>query len=1195
MVHLHVHSEYSLLEASCRVKDLAKKAASFGMPACALTDLGNMYGAIEFYFACKDKNIKPILGLEAFLAPGNDRKARSGDRAEARHELHRLVLLAMSPRGYQNLCQISTAGFMEGFYYKPRIDDEVLRKFGDDLIVLSGGKKGDVAQIFLHEGAEAALARVRFYQELYGDRFYLEINRTGLPEWNELIDFFKEAAKITGVPLVAANDVHYLEREDQIAQEVLLCIGNNQTLQDAGRDRLGNDQFYFKAPDQMRELFRDLPAACDATLQIAERCNIQFKLKDGGGKPIYHLPSFPTKEGQSLQQAIEESAFAGLKTRLAEAQHRGEKISGEEEAHYEERLRFELGVIDRMGFNGYFLIVADFINWAKSKDIPVGPGRGSGAGSLVAYCLRITDLNPMPYKLLFERFLNPERISMPDFDIDFCQDRRAEVILYVTEKYGTQSVSQIITYGKLQCRAAIKDVGRVLGMSFGDVDAVSKLVPDKLNITIGEALELEPRLQQLMDANPQVASLIDLARRVEGLVRHAGIHAAGVIIADGELVRHAPLCRGANGETVVQYDMKHAEKIGLIKFDFLGLKTLTHVQHALRLIEQNRGKRITTAEISLNDAGIYELMSKGDTAGIFQFESEGITDAIRKIKPNSFFDITAINALYRPGPMAMIPDYAKRKNGEAQVDYLFDELKETLEETYGIIVYQEQVMGIASRIAGYSLGEADMLRRAMGKKIKEEMDKHRERFLRGAEERRFDRKKSEDLFELMYKFADYGFNKSHAAAYCVVAAYTAYLKHYYPAEFYAALLSTELSDTDKVVKYVKDAQRHGLQVLPPNVRHSEFLFTVKGNDIYFGLGAIKGLGESAIRAILEGREAASGKNFSTLEDFFTAVDIRRVNKKTIECLIKAGALDGFGVHRAQLMNGYSKYVDRAEVVRRDRETGQGSLFDWEGGASEEITLEEMKPWPRSVALNSEKEVLGFFLSDHPLKGFEKLISLWVTGSLDEMPRVFAEFQKQGVTDTPKYDFRNRDQNKKRVIVAGILTEFRELITRKGTRMAFARLEDLTGSCELVIFPDAYTKFEATLKLEKPFLVGGFLEVENQQAKVILDTLLLLEDSLKKVRRMVFRVDELQEDEIEILSRLLFEFAGETPVDFLFHLPELDRTVRIGAEKIQGVRVSPEFFEEVQSEMGRTSFIEMQTCVGGSAQVGASGTSATGVS
>ncbi|MBX2995963.1 MAG: DNA polymerase III subunit alpha [Bdellovibrionaceae bacterium] len=1175
-VHLHTHSEYSLLEASSRLKALAKKASEYQMPALALTDNGNMFGAIEFYFACMDKNVKPIIGLDAYMAP-NGRLQKGTDRNEVQRPPTRLVLLAQNLEGYKNLCKISSIGYQEGFYYKPRIDYEVLEKLSGDIICLSGGLRGEIPFAFLNDGPEVALEKVRRLKEIFGDRFYLEMNRTGVPQWNDVNPFLMEASKIAGVPLVAANDVHYLERDDQMIQEVLVCIGTNKTLQDETRYRLGSDQFYLKKPEQMRELFKDLPEACDRTLEIADRCNVKFKLKDDKGKPIYHLPSFPTRHAATVKEEMEIEAQKGLEERFQEAEARGEPVTPEQRDEYQKRLTFELGVIDRMGFNGYFLIVADFINWAKEHGIPVGPGRGSGAGSLVAYSLKITDLDPMPYKLLFERFLNPERISMPDFDIDFCQDRRQEVIQYVTEKYSQDSVSQIITYGKLQAKAAIKDVGRVLGMTYAEVDQVSKLIPDKPGTTLEGALEAEPRMNELMEMSPQVNTLVGLARRVEGLVRHAGIHAAGVIIADGSLVSHAPLYKGADGENVVQYDMKHAEKIGLIKFDFLGLKTLTHINHALHLIEKNRGKKITTKEISLSDPGIYEIMSRGDTAGIFQFEGEGITDAIRKIRPTTFFDITAINALYRPGPMAMIPDFAKRKHGEEPVTFLFDDLKDVLDETYGIIVYQEQVMGIASKIAGYSLGEADMLRRAMGKKIKEEMDQHRLRFMKGATEKGYDPKKSDELFDLMYKFADYGFNKSHAAAYCVVAAHTAYLKNYYPAEFFAALLSTELSDTDKVVKYVKDAQRRGLLVKPPHVNDSEFLFTVKGEDIYFGLGAIKGVGELAIKAIVDAREANGGKKFETLEEFFERVDLKRLNKKVIECLIKAGALDGFGAHRAQIMAGYQKFLDRAEESRKEREVGQVSLFDLGEGTEKKVVLEQVKPWSRSANLSFEKEVLGFYLSDHPLKGFENIASIWTTGNISDMPRLLEEHKAKLALDTnkQKYDFRNRDGNKRRVVVSGIVAESRELITKKGTRMAFAKLEDLTGALELVIFPDSYAKVEGLLKEEKPLLIGGFLEGEDGGAKIIVDSVALLEEALRKTRKMILRLDKLEESQYEALYSILTENKGNVPVELIVSVPELGQEVLLETEGLSGVQVGNELLESMHSQFGHTNFIEMR--------------------
>ncbi len=1172
-VHLHVHSEYSLLEAACRLKGIAKKAADDQMPAVALTDNGNMFGAIEFYFACKDKNVKPILGLDAYIAPGS-RFEKNQNIENGKVGPKRLVFLAQSFKGYQNLCSLSTAGYQEGFYWKPRIDYEVIEKFNEDLIVLTGGLRGEIADSFLKEGPDQALEKIRKLKNIFGDRLYLEMNKTGVAEWKQINPFLIEASKITGAQLVATNDVHYLTQDDQIAQEVLVCIGTNRTLQDESRYRLGSSEFYFKSTKEMESLFKDIPEAIQNTIEIADRCNVQFKLKDDKGKAIYHLPTFPTEVGATLKEEIAHHAKAGLLERFEEAAARDEAIPEEKKPEYFSRLDYELSIIDRMGFNGYFLIVQDFINWAKKNDIPVGPGRGSGAGSLVAYSLKITDLDPIPHFLLFERFLNPERISMPDFDIDFCQDRRQEVIQYVTDKYGQASVSQIITYGKLQTRAALKDVGRVLGMLFADVDVVSKLIPDKLGISLKDSIEQEPRIREMMEMNPQIATLMDLALKVEGLVRHAGIHAAGVIIADGQLIKHAPLYRGADGENVVQYDMKHAEKIGLIKFDFLGLKTLTHINHSLKLIERNRGIKIQSKDIRINDPGIYQLMSKGDTAGVFQFEGDGITDATKKIKPSGFGDITAITSLYRPGPMANIPEFAKRKNGESPVEYLLEDTKEILSETYGIMVYQEQVMGIASKIAGYSLGEADMLRRAMGKKIKEEMDQHRSRFLKGAEERGHDRKKSEELFDLMYKFADYGFNKSHAAAYSVVTAQTAWIKNYYPAEFFAALLSTEIGDTDKVVKYVKDAQKRGLKVLPPHINVSDYMFNVKGDDIYFGLGAIKGVGQAAVDAILEARANQETGQFKTVEDFFSSVDLRRVNKKVIECMIKAGAFDGLGFHRSQLLQHYHIFLDFAQGVHKDKELGQFSLFDLGEKEETKIEIPATEPWNRNASLAYEKEVLGFYLSDHPLKGYEKIARVWTSGNVSDLPQLAGEPASPQSSPNPNPHERRRDQ-KKRVILMGLITEMREVITKKGTRMAFAKIEDLTGSSEMIVFPDTFAKYESLLKSDQALLMGGTLENDEGQIKIMADTFSTIQDLLKKIKKVILRLDMIDVSKYEGLNNLLAQHPGSTDVEFEIKMED-DKKVKLDLETPVQIAMSHDFIEQAHSQFGGTDFIELRS-------------------
>jgi DNA polymerase-3 subunit alpha len=1137
------------------------------MPAVALTDSGNLFGAAEFYFTAKDHDLKPLIGLDAYIAP-KGRTVKGEDRDAAQMPNRRIVLLAQNHKGYQNLCKLSSIGYQEGFYYKPRLDWDVIKEYSENLIALTGGSMGEPAYAFTRFGADAALQKIREMKEVFGDRLYLELNRTGTPEWNEVVPFLVEASTITGVPLVAANNVHYLDQADQIGQEVLICIGSNKTLHDESRYRLGSDQFYFKSPGEMKTLFKDLPEAFSRTLEVAERCDVKFKIKDDAGKAIYHLPYFTSDDGQTPSDLILKMTEEGLKERFLEAEKIGTPVPEEKKPDYYTRMAYELGVIEKMGFTSYFLIVQDFINWAKNKGIPVGPGRGSGAGSLVAYCLRITDLDPVPYSLLFERFLNPERISMPDFDIDFCQDRRQEVIQYVTRRYGDENVSQIITYGKLQTRAAIKDVGRVLGMTFAEVDVITKLIPEKLGITIDEAIADEPRLREQMDQNPQIANLIDLAKKIEGLVRNAGIHAAGVVIGDAPLVTYAPMYRGAADERVVQFDMKWAEKIGLIKFDFLGLKTLTHIKNCLDLIIENRSKTITSREIPIHDPGIYELMSKGDLLGVFQFEGDGITGAVKSIKPKCFEDITAINALYRPGPMDMIPDYTRKMHGEEEVEYLFPELESILKETYGIIVYQEQVMAIASRIASYTLGEADMLRRAMGKKIASEMAQQKERFMNGAAKNGFDGKKADELFELMAKFANYGFNKSHAAAYCVVSAQTAWLKRYYPVEFYAALLSTEMSNTDNIVRYVKNAQMRGIEVRPPHVNHSEFKFTVKGDTIFFSLGAIKGVGEGAVEAIVEARNKAGGK-FNSLEQFFESVDIKKINKKVVECLIKAGAFEGFGYHQAQLMDGYERFFKRAEGARRDREVGQGSLFsmlaiDEAGENSEKVVLEKRRQWPRALKLQNEKEVLGFYLSDHPLTGLDKLFRIWVTREI------------AGLGQEPP---------DKRVVVAGLVTSFREIISKKGARMAFASLEDLTGQIELIVFPEAYLKGELALKGDQPLLVGGQLKKENESLKILVDRVAPLEEVLGKSKAITFKIDSTMTDKLPELQILMARFPGSTGVELQMEIDVdlseeqgsnfIKKMVTMEVEEPKGIQVTNAFFEDLHGLFGQTDFVEIR--------------------
>ncbi|MCZ0932371.1 MAG: DNA polymerase III subunit alpha, partial [Oligoflexia bacterium] len=766
-VHLHVHSHYSLLQASSTIPALIDKCVEFKMPSVALTDYGNMFGALEFYFTAIEKNINPILACEMYYVEDKSKKEKIAGHSfrDPSKSYKTIVLLAKNLEGYKNLCRINTEANQKGFYFLPRADYALLEKYKEGLIAFTGGMRGQTPYLFHNKGKDQAVKEIETLQKIFGTQLYLQLKTKGAADGSAYNDFLADVAKSKSLPLVMGGDAHYIEKQDSVTQDVLYCIGANRTLYDKERARLGPPEFYFKSAKEMREMFSSdfYQTACDNTVEIANQCRVRFKIRDEKNRLIYHLPQ--TAKGR---ESLEKLAYKGLENRFKEARLRGEDVSLQKEKEYKERIKYELEIISGMGFNGYFYIVYDFIHWARKNNIPVGPGRGSGASSLVSFCLGITDLDPMPLNLIFERFLNPERISMPDFDIDFCQENRFRVIEYITQKYGSDCSSHVVTYGRLNVRAAIRDVGRVLGLGYSEVDQIAKLIPDILGITLKEALKKEPRLKEMADEDPKVAELIHLTSLLEGLIRHVGIHAAGIIIADNPILNYAPLYRGADGENVIQYDLKYAEKIGLVKFDFLGLKTLTQIAETFRLIKETRGKDITAQQISLKDSGIYEIMCRGDTVGIFQFEGAGITDLLIKSQPTCFEDIIAINALYRPGPMNMIPDYLNRKKARVPVKYIFSELESILKETYGIIVYQEQVQQIAVEIAGYSYGEADVLRRAMGKKIRSVMAKQKNRFLEGAKKKSYNLKKAEELFDLMAEFAKYGFNKSHAAAYCVL-------------------------------------------------------------------------------------------------------------------------------------------------------------------------------------------------------------------------------------------------------------------------------------------------------------------------------------------------------------------------------------------------------------------------------------------
>ncbi|MBP1729216.1 MAG: dnaE [Deltaproteobacteria bacterium] len=950
-VHLHLHSQYSLLDGAIRLEDLVKKVGEFNMPAVAVTDHGCMFGAIEFYTKCKDAGIKPIIGAELYIAPGA-RGQKDGGGADGVSNFH-LLLLCMNLQGYKNLSYLTSAGFKEGFYYKPRIDKEILAKHSEGLIAMSACLKGEVAWLCGRNRMEEAAAAARWYADIFPDRYYLEIQENTLPEQDVVNKKLVQLSEELNLPLVATNDCHYLNKEDAKAHEVLLCIQTGKTMNDPHRMQFSASEFYVKSPEEMAAAFHYAPRAVANTLAIAERCDLDLVF----GK--YHFPQIDHPEGMTLDGMLEDEAVKGLEARFAAIRKKKPGFSAADEELYRDRLRLELDCIKQMGFPGYFLIVADFINWAKDQGIPVGPGRGSAAGSLVAYAVRITDIDPIPYNLLFERFLNPERISMPDIDVDFCTDRRDEVIQYVTEKYGRDKVCQIITFGTMAARGVIRDVGRALDMSYGDVDRIAKLIPEVLGITLKKALEQEPKLKELIAADQKVKDLIEIALRLEGLARHASTHAAGVVVAPDMLEEFCPVYKDQKtGLINTQYSMKYVEKIGLVKFDFLGLKNLTVIDNAVKLIRAGKDPDFDIALLADDDPLSYQLISEGNTTGVFQLEGSGMREMLRDLKPSCFEDVIAAVALYRPGPLnsGMVKDFIERKHGRKKVVYDLPELEPILKDTYGVIVYQEQVMQIARTLAGYSLGGADLLRRAMGKKDASVMAKEKIPFLAGAREQGIDLKKAEAIFDLMAMFAEYGFNKSHSAAYALIAYQTAYLKAHYPVEFMAALLTEDMGNTDKIVKNINDCREMGIDLLPPDINESEFSFRVIGTSIRFGLGAIKNVGESAILSILEARKE---QRFSDLFNFCERVDLRKVNKRVMEALVKSGAFDSTGAQRSALFAALEEAANLGQRIQDERDSAQVSLFGTaeivKGNGNGGGHLPDIREWDEKLRLNFEKD------------------------------------------------------------------------------------------------------------------------------------------------------------------------------------------------------------------------------------------------
>lgn len=1057
-VHLHIHTQYSLLDGAIRIDALLKRVADFAMDAVAITDHGTMFGALTFFEKAQKAGIKPIVGCECYVAPRRLTDKTTLDKQGLSH----LILLAKNREGYRNLCKLATIAQLQGFYYKPRIDKAILKQHSKGLIGLSACLHGEIPRLIQEGRLDQADEAANFYLRTLGEgNFFLEVQNNGIDVQEQVNRTLLDMSKRLSIPLVASNDCHYLDKTDVRAHDVLLCIQTGKTVHETDRLKFRTDQLYVKSKDEMYAAFRDYPGALEHSVDIAERCNLEFDSK------AYHFPKFEVAPEHTVDEIFEQKVRDGFKRILKRVKSKNPNIN---KKLYVERIENETSLIKSMGFSGYFLIVADFIQYAKENNIPVGPGRGSAAGSLVAYSLGITDLDPIEHGLIFERFLNPARKSMPDIDVDFCINGREEVFKYVAEKYGGGDyVAQIITFGKLKTRAVIRDVGRAMDIPLHEVDTIAKMVPDVLNITLDNAIKQEPKLKELAKKKPEVADLIRTCRILEGLPRHASTHAAGVVIADRPLVEYMPLYKGKKGEVVTQFDMKRVEKIGLIKFDFLGLRNLTVISNTIHLIAAQGQTPPDLSNLDFKDSATYCLLAAGDTTGVFQLESSGMKDLLVRLKPESFDDIIALVALYRPGPLdsGMVEDFVDRKHGKKKVEYIVPQLEPILKETYGVIVYQEQVMKIAGDLANFSMAEADDLRKAMGKKIPEIMAGHRERFMHGASNNGIPSDKAGKIFYLMEKFGGYGFNKSHSAAYALIAYQTAYLKAHFPVEFMASLLTSEMHSTDGVVKYIAECRSHDIEILPPDINESDKEFIVTGSKIRFGLVAVKNVGENAIESIIKARK--DGK-FSSLFDFCERVDLKKVNKRVIESLIKCGAFDSTEEYRSKMMASLEDCIDYGQRVQKEKLDPQMGLFDLEGGQRviNMPTMAEVDEWGEKQLLSLEKESLGFYITGHPLSGYEDLLEKFTNTSTTTLKE-----KKDGEA----------------VRIGGMIRSTKVIKTKKGDLMAFVTIEDLQGSVEIIVFSSVYTKVYDLLIDDNPILVQGKLQKDENSIKILADTVI----------------------------------------------------------------------------------------------------------
>jgi DNA polymerase III subunit alpha len=1146
-VHLHLHTDYSLLDGAIKIGPLAKRAAELKMPAVAITDHGNLYGALSFYHKMKAEGIKPIIGIEAYIARGSRLEKGSVDLQPGERATNHIVLMAKNLTGYHNLVKLSSFSYIEGFWRKPRIDRELLAKHSEGIIGLSACISGVPPSLLLRDKFDEAARASLDFQDILGEgNFYLEIQEHGLDAQKRIRKPMVELSKKTGIPLVATNDSHYLMASDVKAHDTLLCIGTGKTINDPNRLTYGSPNYYFRSAEEMWETFGEEPDLLLRTLEIAEKCDLDFP------KTIDQVPLYPVPDGYTVESYFEKVSRNGFQQRLQEVWQPLEMTASLRHplSKYQDRLTHEIETIKRMGYSGYFLIVWDFIRYAKSKGIPVGPGRGSAAGSLVAYCLNITDVDPLQYDLLFERFLNPDRVTMPDIDVDFCVRGRADVINYVSDLYGRQNVAQIITFGTMASRAVIKDVGRALEMPYSEVEKVAKMIPPPVrgrNVSIDDAIKQNPDLRQVIDNNEQVAELVEVARKLEGCARHSSVHAAGVVISPKPIYELVPVCKSQNDELTTQFVMSDLEKTGMLKMDFLALTTLTIIEDCLRSIARETGERPDLSQITLNDEKALKLFADGLLNAVFQFESSGMVEICRKLKPEGLEDLSALNALYRPGPLdgGMVDDYIDRRHGRKKVQYIVPQMSEILKNTYGILVYQEQIMQLAQKLAGYSLGEADLMRRAMGKKKKEEMALHEEKFVNGAVERQIPEEKARHIFSLMAQFADYGFNRSHSFAYAYLAYQTAYLKAHFPTHFYAAVLSNEIANTEKVARYVSEMKAFNIPLLPPDINSSHEGFTPVGNAIRFGLAAIKGLGSAAVAMIVQARSESG--DFRSIYDFAERVDQKAVNKRVLESLIKSGAFDSIHKHRSSLLPLLDRAIEYGAKAQRDRNSGQVGLFALasDGMAQEEPPIPERPPWTRKESLAFEKEALGFYVTGHPLEEYAD--SIRELSSLDSGKIIEAEHGDQ-------------------VAMCGIAIDLNLKTTKKGDRFALFRLEDQYGSVKIVCWPEQFNRYKSLVQADLALFVKGRLELSDEgMATIIVQEIQQLESARAKAARTIILKapeDSINEQNLRSLNEIIAAHPGSAAI--LFELTTKDGiVVRLRPHNFLRLDLSPELVGRIE--------------------------------